>query len=426
MKRTGLILFLLLGITTLFAQPPRSLIHISISPDKKDWVYNRGENVQYRVTVTKFGQPLENITIEYTVGPEMQPPQRTGRLTLPSGHTVIEGGSMKEPGFLKCEVTLTHNGKTYSDFTSVAFEPEKIMPATTLPDDFQLFWDQSLARLATVPVDSKITPLPGLSSDRVNVYHVSIRNINDSRIFGILSMPKEDGHYPAILYVPGAGVRTYGGEIAMAEKGFITLQIGIHGVPVIYDLEFYQQLRQGPLRNYNISNMDDKDNYYYKRVYLGCVRAVDFIFSLPEFDGENIAVTGASQGGALSIVTASLDKRIRYLASVYPALSDLTGYLHNRAGGWPHLFRDDFTNKKEKIETSRYYDVVNFARFIEAPGFYTWGFNDNVCPPTSMYAAYNRISAPKELYLALDSRHWTYPEQREMLEQWLISKLKPD
>jgi cephalosporin-C deacetylase-like acetyl esterase len=80
-------------------------------------------------------------------------------------------------------------------------------------------------------------------------------------------------------------------------------------------------------------NLDDRNRFYYKRVYLGCVRANDFIFSLPQFDGVNLAVTGGSQGGALSIITAGLDPRVKHLAAYYPALSDVTGYLKGRAGG---------------------------------------------------------------------------------------------
>lgn len=144
-----------------------------------------------------------------------------------------------------------------------------------------------------------------------------------------------------------------------------------------------------------------------KPVYLGCIRAVDFIYSLPEFDVENIAVTGGSQGGALSIVTASLDTRIKYFAVFYPALSDLTGYINGRSGGWPHLFRGDEAKLNNCIETSKYYDVVNFARFLKAEGWYSWGFNDNVCPPTSIYAAYNIISAKKEIHIFQDTQHWT-------------------
>jgi len=151
--------------------------------------------------------------------------------------------------------------------------------------------------------------------------------------------------------VPGAGIRPYYGDVGNAEKGMITLQIGIHGIPVTMERYVYDDLREGGLRQYWESNLDNKDRYYYKRVYLGCVRSIDYIFSLPEFDGETLAVTGGSQGGALSIVTTGLDDRVKWLAPFYPALSDVTGYLEGRAGGWPHMFRhvdkDDPVTKKE-------------------------------------------------------------------------------
>jgi cephalosporin-C deacetylase-like acetyl esterase len=159
---------------------------------------------------------------------------------------------------------------------------------------------------------------------------------------------------------------------------------------------------------------------------LGCVRAIDLIYSLPEFDGSTLAVTGGSQGGALSIVTAGLDSRIKYLAALYPALCDVTGYLYGRAGGWPHMFNDAnkvFNAKKDKIETSKYYDVVNFARMVKAPGYYSWGYNDVTCPPTSMYSAYNVIQAPKSLVVFEETGHWTYPEETEKLRNWLVEKL---
>jgi cephalosporin-C deacetylase-like acetyl esterase len=215
----------------------------------------------------------------------------------------------------------------------------------------------------------------------------------------------------------------------MAERGIITLEIGIHGIPVTMEPLVYNSLGSGALSRYYTYNLDDKDRYYYKRVYMGCVRANDFLLSLPQFDGSNLAVTGGSQGGALSIITAGLDPRVKYLAAFYPALSDVTGYLEGRAGGWPHLFDRnnlDGNNTSAKLETCGYYDVVNFARQLTIPGLYSWGFNDETCPPTSMYAAYNVITAPRELFLALDTGHWTYPEQREKVNAWLEQKLKGD
>ena len=90
------------------------------------------------------------------------------------------------------------------------------------------------------------------------------------------------------------------------------------------------------------------------------------------------------------------------------------------------MFRYVDTNDpitQREIEVSKYYDVVNFARHVKVDGWYSWGFNDNVCPPTSMYSAYNVINAPKELFLAPETGHWTYPEQDERKNKWLVEKL---
>jgi cephalosporin-C deacetylase-like acetyl esterase len=271
-----------------------------------------------------------------------------------------------------------------------------------------------------------MTLLPERCTANVNVYMVAVQNIGNSKVYGMLSVPRKEGKYPAVLEVPGAGVRAYNPDISLAEKGLITFVIGIHGLPVNLDPFVYADLGSGALRDYWTFNMDNRDRYYYKRVYLGCLRANDFITSLPQYDGSNLAVTGGSQGGALSIVTAALDKRVRYLAALYPALCDVTGYLSNRAGGWPHFFDKfnvGFHNTEEKLAAIPYYDVVNFARRITVPGFYTWGFNDETCPPTSMYAAYNCINASKQLILALETGHWTFPEQYIKLNDWLVRRL---
>ena len=147
------------------------------------------------------------------------------------------------------------------------------------------------------------------------------------------------GKYPALLSVPGAGVRPYRGLAELAGRGLITFQIGIHGIPVIQPQEVYDSLARGGLNGYPTFGLDSRERYYYRRVYMGTLRANDFLTSLPQWDGRNLGVTGGSQGGALAIVTAGLDRRVTRLAAYYPALSEVTGYLHARAGGWPHMFR---------------------------------------------------------------------------------------
>lgn len=421
--KANLFLLLLLFHIQLFAQPARQLVQVVVTPDKADWNYKTGDRAEFTVTVFRNNVPLDDIEVKYNIQPEQMSAIEEGKLILKKGTATVKAPKFKDPGFLRCNVSVEVDGKTYSSYSTAAFEPEKIQPSTTFPADFQAFWEKGKQDLAKVEMKPIMKLMSERCTDKVDVYHVGINNIK-GKVYGILCRPKAEGKYPAILHVPGAGIRPYFGDIAGAEKGFITFQIGIHGIPVNLDPGVYTDLAAGALEGYPVTNMDDKDFYYYKRVYLGCVRAVDFIESLGCFDGKNIGVTGGSQGGALSVITAGLDSRIDYLAAFYPALSDLTGYLNERAGGWPHMFKNAFTNKPEKVETSKYYDVVNFARFVKVPGWYSWGYNDNVCPPTSMHAAYNLIPGKKELHIFQETQHWTFPEQNEQKNYWLYQQLK--
>ena len=432
-RRFFLALSLALLTTAVWAQARLGTVFVRVSLDHADWLYQPGESVKFKLAVIQDGQPVPNAKVTYSFGPEMMPPTTEKTVTVPAEGLMIEAGTMKEAGFLRCIATTEMYGRRYRGLATAGFVPEQIKPTTTDPADFEAFWNAGKEALAKIPMDARLTLLPELCTANVNVYHVNLANVGGdggnapSRLYGILAEPKAPGKYPAILEVPGAGIRPYRGRIDLAERGVISLQIGIHGLPVNLPQEVYDSLGRTAAASYWTFNLDNKDRYYYRRVYLGCVRANDFLVSHPKFDGANLGVTGGSQGGALSIVTAGLDPRVKVLAAYFPALADVTGYLNNRAGGWPHMFRQagaDSHRTPEKIETTKYYDVVNFARRVKAPGLYTWGFNDETCPPTSMYSAYNVITAKRELILALETGHNQVPEQTERVNNWLVSFVK--
>ncbi|HKZ37443.1 MAG TPA: acetylxylan esterase [Chryseolinea sp.] len=421
-------IFISLFFLNLDAQPRVERIKIIVAPDHTDWTYKVNEKVKFNISVLQDGNPVKGVKLFYQTGLEKMEPTKRDSVVLASGITTIDAGTLKSSGFLRCVATVKINGKEYRGLGTAGFDPLAIEPTVDNPDNFVQFWEQAKLEASKIPMDAKMTLLPERCNEKVNVYHVNIQNFRTgARLYGILCIPKGEGKFPALLKVPGAGIRAYSGDVATAERGIITFEIGIHGIPVTMDPGVYVDLGNSALNGYFNFNLDNRDRYYYKRVYLGCVRANDFLLSLPQFDGTNLGVSGGSQGGALSIITAALDPRVKYLAAFYPALSDVTGYLKGRAGGWPHLFdksNAQFNNTKEKLETVKYYDVVNFARQLKVPGFYSWGFNDETCPPTSMYSAYNVITAPKELYLDLETGHWTYPEQREKFNDWIIMKLQ--
>lgn len=409
------------------ASAQNQAVKVIVAPNHTDWTYRVNQDADFSIAVLKNGNPLPGVHISYEIGPERMTPTKTDSLTLPTGRTTINGGTLGIPGFLRCIVTTTVDGFTYRGLATAGFNAADIKPTVQLPADFDAFWAKAKAELAKIPLDTRMRLMADKCTGTVDVFEVSMLNIGKSRFYGIVCIPKKEGKYPAVLMPPGAGVSAYNGEVALAERGLITLRIGVHGIPVTMDPELYKNLSDGALKNYPSIQLDDKNNYYYKRIYLGCVRANDFLTSLPQYDGTNLAVFGSSQGGALSIVTAALDSRVKVLGAIHPALCDLTGFLHGRAGGWPQFFNPSYgpvVNVKDKVETIGYYDVVNFAKALKVEGLYSWGYNDEVCPPTSLYSAYNSITAPKILFLSLDTGHNAYPETYNKYYDWLCEKLK--
>jgi cephalosporin-C deacetylase-like acetyl esterase len=401
-------------------------VRVIVAPDHRDWTYKLGEPVRFAVSVTADNEPIDGVTVTYTLGPDMFPgEEKTAALPL-TGMT-IDGGSMTEPGFLRCIVSTKVAGRSYRGLGTAAFAPEKIAPTQEEPPDFDAFWQSGREELAKIPIEARTTLIPDACTSTVDVYQVSIRTVGGSaaRVYGILCEPREPGKYPAVLQVPGAGVRPYGGDPNLASKGAIVLQIGIHGIPVNLSKEVYDNLASGALNAYWLSNLDDRDHFYYRRVYLSCIRANDFLTSLPNWDGKRLVVMGGSQGGQLTIVTAGLDSRVTGLSASYPAFCDVSGELHHRAGGWPHPFMPQAGGTPSvnataaKIATASYYDSVNFARRIRAPGYYDWGYNDEVCPPTASYAAYNVMTAPKTLGLSIECGHAQPVEQSEQVTSWV-------
>ncbi|MGR3810740.1 acetylxylan esterase [Jiulongibacter sp. NS-SX5] len=430
MRRSFFILFLLSQFVSIAQPPPHErLVEIIVSPNKPNWTYQLNEEAEFLVTVLKNKVPLKNTTVHYSIGEEQMPFEVEQDVFLENGSVLLRGGSMSKPGFLRCEVSAKIEGEMYSAMATAGFAPDSIMATVKEPYDFQSYWSKAIAENRKLPMDTKMVLLPERCTEKVNVYEVSLQNWKPgARLYGILSIPKKQGKYPAVLKVPGAGIRPYYGDVQFAEDGVISLEIGIHGISVTMPQKNYDDLLAGWNNHYWNNGVHDKEQFFYKRVYLGCVKANDFLCSLPQWDGKNLGVMGSSQGGALSLVTAGLDERVTAVAPVHPAMCDMTGYLEGRAGGWPHYLKEkakwEEGAHEQILETISYYDAVNFARHIIAPVWFSFGFNDNVVPPTSIYAAYNSIKAPKEKYLALNSAHWVYPEQMKKQRAWMMKQLK--
>ncbi|CAN7440871.1 acetylxylan esterase [Massilia sp. LjRoot122] len=402
---------------------------LTVSLDRPDWTYRAGDPAIFQVRIDKKPYPREGIRITYRLGPDMlEGPERSA--VVPEDGLLLAAPGHLKPGFVRCIVKAAIDGKALEAVATAAFSPLELRPVQTEPKDFDAFWAAQKRDLAAIEPAFRLVPAPALSTPEVEVSYLSYQNVGPgkraTRMYGVLSVPRGVGPFPAVLHVPGAGVRGYKGTPELAAKGFITLQIGIHGIPVDLPAELYEGLNYGALDAYNRFNLDDPRSYYYRRVYLGTLRALDYLVQHPKWNGKQLVTQGGSQGGQLSIMASALHPRVSLTLASYPAYSDVTGYLHERAGGWPALFRKDGEGRRQdqpvepKAATSAYYDTVNFAKRLRTPVLYYAGYNDTVTPPTSVFAVYNVIPTARTLIVEPQQVHLTSQAHRETMDRWLI------
>lgn len=418
MKR--MMMIALMAVVTLMAgaenYPYRSDYLWVTVPDHADWLYKTGEKANIEIQFYKYGIP-HNGEVTYTVGNDLLRTDTKGSVTLKNGRAKINIGTKKTPGFRDVVLTMKLDGQSYTHHVKVGFSPEKIQPFTQEPKDFNTFWQGNLDELAKIPLTYTKEIAKEYCTDKVDCYLVKIPVSRRKQcVYGYLFYPKnaQPGKHPVVLCPPGAGIKTIKEPLRhkyYAENGFIRLEIEIHGLDPRLPKETFDDISRAfnsDPTGYLENGIDNRDRYYMKHVYLALVRCIDLLTSLPEWDGRNVAVQGGSQGGALALVAAGLDKRVNLCVVNHPALSDMAGYTEKgRTGGYPHFNRMTGLYTPSNISTMAYYDVVNFARKVKATTYMTWGYNDNTCPPTTSYAVWNTLNCEKESLITPINEHWT-------------------
>ena len=414
-----------------FGDPRKPFVETVATPNHADSYYRLGQPATLRVVAREGGVPLDGTTLRYKIGPEMLLPAAYDSITFVGGEALIPMGTMTQPGFLACQYEFrTADGKTYKDLVKLAYAPEQISTYTALPPDFEKFWQQALKEARKIDLQPEYRDVPDATDSHFETKLVRLHVGKNKWIQGYLTRPLDDKPHPVVLCPPGAGSQKIYPSNYFPKEGCIYMKIEIHDNDQQLPDDAYNQMRQKKCDGYMSRGMESRDTYYYKDVYVGCARAVDFLCSLPQWDGKNVIVTGGSQGGALTIVTSALNEKVTLCAPFYPALCDLTGFLHQRAGGWPKFFSGFYKDgqtyipDEQAVATLQYFDVVNFARLLRVPTFMSWGYNDDTCSPTSCWAAWNVITAPKQCDITPSSGHWRFASSQQKCLEWMKKNMK--
>lgn len=412
-------------------KPKKEYAELLVTASHADRIYHVGEEASIKVEAYAGGNPVDGVWLFYQHGPEMMYGNKMDSVIFRNGVAKVNLGTMHEPGFLAFEWHTVIAGRAYKDLFKVGFDPDSIRTYARMPKDFQKFWHKTLTAAQKVPFDAKVTRLPQYDTEKSEYSLVELTvGPKGKKMFGWLSRPKDGKPHPVIFYPPGAGRKKIVREGVYSDEGFICLKVEIHGFNPMLPDQDYDSLT-ADIKDYNTKGITDRDSFYYRDVYAGCSRCVDWLTTLPDWDGKNVFVSGGSQGGALTVVTAALNPKVTALACFYPALNDLTGFLHHRAGGWPMYFRKRRSGASPVKDTLRvsdvlqYYDVTNFARMLKCDGFYNFGYSDDTCSPTSIWGMLNVLTAPKKIVVTPSAGHWRFIEVNNESIRWLKSKIKP-
>ncbi len=394
-------------------RPPR----VTLSVSEEGGLAEVGESVVFTATViNRYRETLKG-TLHWrgrTVaaglelpGPESVELEPRETRTFPLEVTLTEGGFVE----VTCAFTHGEPAEERSARTRVGWSPAKVASPLTRAEDFDGFWAEALAELAGQDSATVVEARPDRDDERRRVFEVTLLSAGGVRVRGWLEVPRAEGPHPCLVRVPGYGSSMWplGSGLQGTGEDLVIFSFNPRGHGNSQDDV------SGQPQDYWIRGLDSPGTYYYRGAYLDCVRAIDFVVSRPEVDGERIAVWGGSQGGGFALATAALDQRVDLCLADIPFLCDWVNYF--KLSDWPEMdgwiAASPERSWKKTLHTLSYFDTLNLAERVECPVLMGVGLQDRVCPPATSFAAFNRVPGEKTFHIypgkahGLDERHWS-------------------
>jgi cephalosporin-C deacetylase-like acetyl esterase len=407
-------------------------IKIRVTTDKKDAMYKINEKTTFKIEALFKEDYMKegsiNVVISLDGGKKVF---FNKNYLLTDENPIFVSSSLDISGFLRCDVKYEKDREKYIGCAASVYEPEKLVSFTPEPDDFEKFWEDGRKELNKIPMDVQLEPV---SSDvNQESFMISFANLDNTRIYGYLSVPKKvKPPFPAYMHIAsaGIGVPSQPETSYAASKGVIVLSMSVHDLKLGLSKEEYTEMskdKKNKLFGYQFAKSPDREKFYFRNVILGLDRAIEYIYTRPDFDKKHFVVYGGSQGGGLTLVMTGFNKKITAAVARVPGLCDHWGNKSGRRAGWPRIVdyrANSNENEDAYYEMAKYYDAVHFAKRIKVPIIMEIGFIDEVIAPGSMYCGYNVITSPKKVVNAPLNGHFNMSEEmKDLMEKWIFGHL---
>ncbi|WP_186577103.1 acetylxylan esterase [Aquibacillus kalidii] len=312
-------------------------------------------------------------------------------------------------------------------------ELEKYMGKSPRPDDFDEYWASALRVLDGQSLDYELVPA-NFKTSFADCYHLYFTGVGSARVHCKFAKPKQGkatGQGLAIFHGYSVDSGDWLDKVAYAAEGVMVLALDCRGQGGLSEDNL--SVKGPTLRGHIIRGIDDPNphNLYYRQVFLDTVQTVRILMSMEEVDQNRIGVYGQSQGGALATACAALEPRVKELFAVHPFLSDykrmwemdIQNSAYEEIAYYFRCFDPTHARNDEVFNRLGYIDIQNLANRIKANVSWVTGLRDNICLPSSQYAAYNKITAEKTMLLYHEFGHEFLPEHGDIAYQRFINNL---
>lgn len=298
------------------------------------------------------------------------------------------------------------------------------------PSDFEAYWDTALRELDDHNPRVELVPNHTIVAPQVECFDLWFRGLGGAKVYAKYMRPKRSsGTGPAVVKFHGysASSPDWSDLIGYASSGIAVAAMDCRGQGGLS--EDVGGVTGTTLRGHIIRGLDDPDptKLLYRAIFLDTALLARIVMSFDEVDGRRVGSTGGSQGGALALACAALEPRIKRCASVFPFLCDYRRIwnmdLAKQAFEELSYFLRRFDPRHERVEEIftklGYIDIQNLAPRIEGEVLMFTGLMDQVCPPSSQFAAYNKLAGTKEMVLYPDYGHEALPGANDRIFNFL-------
>jgi cephalosporin-C deacetylase len=312
-------------------------------------------------------------------------------------------------------------------------ELEQYMGINPRPADFDAYWEKALEEMRAVNPQIELVR-SDFQTPFAECYDLYFTGVRDARIHAKYYKPIRSSQSPgpAVVHFHGysGNAGNWADHLGFAAAGFTVLAMDARGQGG--KSEDTGGVKGNTLNGHIIRGLDDEDphNLLFRHIFLDTAQLAGIAIAMEDVDAERVYATGWSQGGALTLACASLEPRVKKLAPVYPFLSDyrrvwemdLAKDAYQELKQYFRHFDPQHKREEEIFTKLGYIDLQHLANRIRGEVLMGVGLMDTICPPSTQFAAYNKITASKRLEIYPDFGHEGLPGLQDTIYQFFLQE----